>query len=158
MRASKLTALIILAGLVAGWATGAFQETLSDEDRIRAALKQVASGAEQAQVETAIEPFSTHYEDARGLDRKGMYGLLWSQFKKRGPISVWMSAIDVEVDGARATASFDAALLEGSQGGSFGIPVSGDALTFEVAFALEDDSWRITGHTRRPAWVLPDQQ
>ena len=157
MRASKLTAVVALAGLIAAWATGVFEENLSDEDRIRAALKQVASGAEQAHIETAIEPFSTRYEDDRGLDRKGMYGLLWSQFKKRGPISVWMSAIDVQVHGQTATASFDAALIEGKQGTSFGMPVSGDALTFEVEFAAEDNDWRITGHTRRPAWVLPDQ-
>ncbi len=68
-----------------------------------------------------------------------------------------MSAIDVQVDGPSAIARFDAALLEGEKGALVGIPVNADLLTFEVELAQESDEWLIVGHSRAPAWQLPDK-
>jgi len=160
MRISKPIVAAAALALLGAWLTGPFSDPLSDEDQIRAAIKQVAHGAESANIEEAMEPFSARYEDSEGLDRRGVYGMLWSQFKKRGPISVWMSAMDVEVSEGTATARFDAALMEGAQNGGIGLPVNGDALTFEVELAHQENGWHIVSHSRRPAWELdmPEHQ
>lgn len=154
MRIFKAIVAAAVLALLGAWLTGQFSDSMSDADQIRAAIKQVARGAESANIEEAMEPFSAQYEDPEGLDRRGVYGLLWSQFKKRGPISVWMSAMDVEVSEGTATARFDAALMEGAQTGGIGLPVNGDALTFEVELARQDNGWHIVSHNRRPAWEL----
>ena len=152
-RLTKLIAFTIVVLLV-GWFLGWFDKAISDEDQIRAAIHAVADGAEAAQIADAIEPFSDAYHDPEGLDRRAIYGLLWSQFKKRGPISVWLSAIDVELDQDHAQAHFDAALLEGQGGAALGWPVNADVLTFEVDLRKSEDGWQITSHTRRPALEL----
>ena len=145
---------LILAGLLVAWSMGAFESELTDEDQIRAAIEQIADGAEGADMNRVMEPFSAQYSDAEGLDRRGIYGIFWSQFRKRGPITVWLSAIDVQVTGNQAWASFDAGLAEGTEGQLIGWPVNVDALTFEVAFEREPEGWRVTQHTRRPAWEI----
>ena len=157
MQRKTAAALILIIGLSGAWFTGLFSENLSDEEQIRAAIHRVAEGAERADINVAIAPFSQTYNDSEGLDRRGMYGLLWSQFKKRGSIRVWMSAIDVQIDGGTAIARFDAAVLEGEKGSFVGIPINADLLTFEVELAEEHTEWMIVGHSRAPAWVLPDQ-
>ena len=151
----KRTILIILAfvaiGIGAVWVQG---EPKSDDARIRAAINRVAEAAERADINAAIEPFATTYEDDEGMDRRGVYGLMWSQFKKRGPIRIWMSAIDVDVNGSEGTARFDAALMEGASERPLSLPISADLLTFEVGLSKETGDWLIVHHTRRPALDL----
>ena len=156
-RLTKLLAITI-ALLILGWSLGRFlgwfEQALSDEDQVRATIHAVANGAETGGVDDTIKPFSHAYRDPEGLDRPAIYGLLWSQFIKRGPISVWLSAIDVEVNNTNAEARFDAALIEGQGGAAIGWPVNADVLTFEVELRKGEDGWQITSHTRRPAMEL----
>ena len=153
----KRTILIFIALVVIGagavWVRG---EPQSDEDFIRAAINRVAEAAERADIKAAIEPFASTYADNDGMDRRGIYGLMWSQFKKRGPIRVWMSAIDVDVNGLEGTARFDAALMEGAADRPLSLPVSAELLTFEVGFSKTTGDWLIVHHTRRPALDLSD--
>lgn len=136
-----------------GW----FDRALSDEDQVRAAIHAVADGAEAARVEDAIKPFSHAYQDPEGLDRPAIYGMLWTQFIKRGPIAVWLSAIDVKMGQDNAEARFDAALIEGQEGAGIGWPVNADVLTFEVDLRRSEDGWQIISHTRRPAMELNER-
>ena len=148
---------LILAGLLTAWFFGIYEGELTDEDQIRAAIEQIADGAETADMARVMSPISDRYADAEGIDRRGIYGIFWSQFRKRGPITVWLSAIDVIVDGDHAKAAFDAGLAEGAEGQSIGWPVNVDALTFSVTFEREDGEWRVMSHVRRPAWHIDDQ-
>jgi len=155
-RILKLVGLA-LAILLGAWFFGIFEGELTDEDQIRAAIEQIADGAEAADMNRVMSPISDRYADPEGIDRRGIYGIFWSQFRKRGPITVWLSAIDVTVDGNHATAAFDAGLAEGMKGQSVGWPVNVDALTFSVTFEREDGDWRVLSHVRRPAWHIDDQ-
>ena len=146
-RKSLLGALAVLAILVA-WLTGAFETELSDEDQVRQLIEDIADGAEAADIEAVMGPFSKRYSDPEGLDRRGIYGIFWSQFKKRGPITVVLSGIDVQITQDSATAAFDAGLAEGQEGGMLSLPVNLDALTFEVELSRESDGWRIVSHSR----------
>lgn len=155
-RLTKLIAFTIVLLLV-GWFLGWFDQAISDEDQVRAAIHAVAEGAEAGRIDDTIQPFSNAYQDPEGLDRPAIYGLFWSQFIKRGPISVWLSAIDVQVNQGHAKANFDAALVEGQEGAGIGWPVNGDLLTFEVELKKGEEGWQITSHTRRPAMELDAQ-
>ena len=150
---TKFALVSVLLGAMA-WTVGFFDGDPSDEEQVRAAIKEVASGIEAADIAQAMGPVSETYIDAEGMNRKGLYGLLWSQFRKRGPIGVWMSAIDVGVEGDGALASFDAAVFEKEKGATIALPVSADLLTFEVELQREDDEWRVVAHTRTPALQL----
>lgn len=154
----KQTKVIVVALLLGalGWTLGLRTNSPTDEDRIRIAVETVAAGVETADIARAMQPVSDAYSDPEGLDRKGIYGMLWSQFRKRGPIGVWMSAIDVQLNGDTATARFDAALFEGEEGTTIGLPVSADLLTFEVNLRRDEGDWRIVSHTRAPALELSE--
>lgn len=152
-RLTMLLALTIVL-LIVGWFLGWFSQDISDEDQVRAAIHAVADGAEAGRIDDAIKPFSHAYQDHEGLDRPAIYGLLWSQFSKRGAITVWLSAIDVKVYQDHAQARFDTALIEGQEGAVIGWPVNADVLTFEVDLSKGEDGWLITGHSRRPALQL----
>ena len=145
-----LTSVLVLLGWFLGW----FDQTVSDEDQVRAAIHAVADGAEVGSIDDVIQPFSRTYQDPDGLDRPAIYGLFFSQFIKRGPIAVWLSAIDVQVNHNQAEANFDAALVEGQEGAGIGWPVNADLLTFEVELKKGEEGWQITSHTRRPAMEL----
>ena len=126
----------------------------SDEAQIRAVITQVAEGAEDADLNQTMEPFSDNYSDEDGADRSAIYGFLWQQYQKRGPIEVLLGPIDVTVQGQQAWAGFEVALVEGIDGSQFYWPVGVDALTFEVELTKEDGDWMITGHTRS-SYVSP---
>ena len=148
-----LTSVLVLLGWFLGW----FEQSISDEDQVRLAIHAVADGAEVGSIDDVIQPFSKTYQDPEGLDRPAIYGLFFSQFIKRGPIAVWLSAIDVEVNHSHAQASFDAALVEGQEGAGIGWPVNADLLTFEVELKNGKEGWQITSHTRRPAMELKER-
>ena len=154
----RMTRLIglLLMGLLIAWGLGAFEPEITDEDQVRAIIEQIAEGAEAADMNRVMEPFSDRYADAEGIDRRGIYGIFWSQFRKRGPITVWLSAIDVTVSGDQAQASFDAGLAESTEGQMIGWPVYVDALTFSVELERESEGWRVLSHARRPAWEIDD--
>jgi hypothetical protein len=145
----------IAIAIIAQLGVGLFEGELSDEDQIRAVIQQVATGAENADIVMCMEPFSPRYEDADGLEKRSINGILWQHFRKRGPISVWMGDVSVEVTNNEAIATFDVGLTEGTEGSMVPWPVSADILNFELDFAREEGEWRITNHSRRPAVISP---
>jgi hypothetical protein len=147
----RIVVLVTIASLALLWALVTSDDELSDEDQVRAIIKSVAAGAEAGDIEQVMAPIAQRYADPEGLDRRGIYGIFWSQFRKRGPITVWLSGIDVHVETDQARASFDAGLAEGQPGQRIGIPVNLDALTFEVDLSRSSDGWEIVSHTRWPA-------
>jgi len=147
LRSRRTLLLLILAGMLGVylWSRVA---GVPEEERVRAAIEQVAQGAEDADLEATMEPFSEDYIDTDGVDRTGIYAFLWQQYQKRGPISVWLGPIEVQVQDQQAWASFEVGLVEGAQNAALPWPVGVDALYFEVELALEDGEWRILSHSR----------
>ncbi len=149
MGGKKLLALVaVVAGLLF-WVLG--DEPLSDEERVREAIRQVAEGAEQADLRKTLEPVSTVYRDADGLNRDELKGYLFMEFRRRGPMHTMIGPIGVTFseDGQTATASFTAVVGEGAEGvvGEL-LPQSGEAFQFEVQLQEEEEFWRITSHER----------
>ena len=125
-----------------------FPNSPTDQDRIKSAIHEVAEGAETADIGRVMASFSDEYRDEEGLDRSGIYGVLWQQFQRRGPISVWLSPITVQLNGDSASARFEVGLVEGNSQTSIAWPVGAEALHFKVDFLREGGTWRIVSHTR----------
>ena len=72
-----------------------FRGSLSEEDRIRQAITTVAEGAGQADIVATLEPVSRAYVDGQGADFAVLRGMLWREFKSRGPITSVLGEIQV---------------------------------------------------------------
>jgi hypothetical protein len=122
-----------------------------DEEQIREAILQVVEGARRADIKQVMTPISLAYRDDDGLSRDKLKGYLFLQFRRRGPIHAWLSAIQVSVaaDGRSADAAFTVALGEGGEGimGEL-LPQTGEVLSFHVQLSKEESVWRIAGHER----------
>ena len=139
-----------LAGLLALCVACTCAPPPTPEERILAEIEALIAGAQRADIGATLRTFSHRYEDDDGLSRDGIRGLLFRQFQRHGPITSILGPITVEFDDPALTAhaSFDAVLMSGvSLLGP--IPDQVEAWHFEVAFALEDDAWRITHHQRQ---------
>lgn len=125
-----------------------------DEEQVRELIASVAEAARAGDLEATMEPVSTSYHDEDGLDRQALAGMLFSQYRKRGGVSVVLGPVLVALDGAGgATASFEAALADGADITALELlPRDADVLHFEVALRQEEGDWRITSHRREPVF------
>ena len=152
----RTSVLAVVAALLV-WALVAWLTEPSDEDQVREQIDAVIDGARDANVGKAIAPLSDRYLDADGMDKNAIRGLLFQTFARRGAISILRGPITVELDGATATATFDAVLAE--QAATSLLPVDGDALSFTVSLEHTAGTWRVVDHERRPleeGWRLAE--
>lgn len=144
--------LLVALGLLAaaGGATWWWSQPRSDEDRVRAAIEQVAEGGRTADLAMTLEPISRRYHAAEeeGVGYDDLKAWLYLQFQRRGPLSVLLGPIDVEVQGDRARARFDATVAEFSRERMSLLPDNADAFRFEVQLEREDGDWKVVTHTR----------
>ncbi len=125
----------------------------SEADRVRAVVHQVVAGAEAADVGDVLAPVSEAFRGrARGhdFDKAGLRTLLAAQFLRRGPLFILVGEIAVEIEGDRATASFEAFMAESPEALIEILPVSADQWQFDVTMAREGGDWRVTGATGEP--------
>jgi hypothetical protein len=82
------------------------------------------------------------------LDEAMLRRALIAQFLRRGPVSVVVGPIEVQIAGDTAVARFEAVLSEGTGRGLDIVPVGMDGWSLEVQFAKEDGEWKVSGHRR----------
>ena len=122
------------------------------EEQIVATIEAVTEGAQRANLPDTLSPISLRYQDAEGLSRDGLKGLLFREFHRNGPITSILGPIDVQLNEPPVTAqaSFDAVLMTGvSLLDGSPLPDQIEAWHFEVELSQEEDAWRITGHNRQ---------
>jgi hypothetical protein len=127
-------------------------EEVSEPERVREALREMARGSEEGNLADVLVHVSSTYSDADGLDKSALAALLYREFVRRGRILVVLGPIQVSLDtgGQEADAVFTAALGENIEGGLLTIiPENVDALNFKVFLQKEEGEWRVTGHTRQ---------
>ena len=125
-----------------------------DEDQVRAVIEEVAEAARAGDLEATLEPVSLSYHDEDGLDRKALAGFVFSQYRRRGGISVVLGPVLVSLDGeGGATASFEAGLADGADVSALELlPKDADLLHFDVQLRQEEGEWRIVDHHREPVF------
>ncbi len=105
----KFCAALILFLLVAACAK------VPAADAIRAAIMSMAAAAEKGKGADLIEHVSEDFVGNDGeVDRAGLANLLRAHLLTASSISVRIGRIDVDLDGERATARFDADVTDGS--------------------------------------------
>ncbi len=115
-----------------------------DEERIRITIYEVAAAARAADLTATIEPLDTDYSDASGLSRDEVTGLLFREYRARGPISVFVHNLAVTVEGESATATFDAVLADGVNVTQLDlVPDNADLFQFELELHKKDGDWLI---------------
>ena len=126
---------------------------VTPEGRVRAAVVEVADALSAGDLGAALAPISRSYQDADGGDFATVRAILWRELQSRGPITVTLGPMEVDLaeDGSSAQASFVALLIDGLNVGALDIRAdNADAWHFEVGLELEDDDeWRIVWHERR---------
>jgi hypothetical protein len=130
---------------------------VSEEDRVRMAITEVAQGARAADLARTFAPVSEIYREEE-LTRDQIKAYVFGQFQKRGPVAVFLGPIDVTfpVEG-RADAHFDAALAQGLDADKLDLmPDNADTYEFDVHLTNEQGQWRITGHEHRSRTGSPD--
>ena len=123
----------------------------SDEEQLRQLIEEMSDAMEEKDLAGVLGPISEQYQDKEGLGREAIRGFLFRQFRSRGGLSILLSPIAVQIEGDKASAEFEAAVLEGAKGSAIGLPVDGDALHFQVDFQKEDGEWKVISHSREKA-------
>jgi hypothetical protein len=88
----------------------------TDEERIRAAISGMQVAMEAGQPGDFMEHVGTDFTGAGGdMDRERLHNLLRAQVLANARIGVTVGPIDVQLQGERATVTFDLALSGGNQ-------------------------------------------
>jgi hypothetical protein len=85
----------------------AWEWYLSPEARVKRTLQSAADAVEAGDVETFLSRVSDDYEDVMHPDRASLEARLREGLERVDRLNVTLQAIEVEVDGERAAASFD---------------------------------------------------
>ena len=129
-----------------------WSEELTEEDKVRAAIFQVEEGVETEALSTAMSVISDSYSDSQGLSKKALQAVLFQRFRKHGPIHLQFSPMVIVIDGVRAEAEFEVAILEREKEAIVGLPVGSEQLHFTVNLIKEKGEWKIVAHSRELAW------
>ena len=129
----------------------------TDEDRVRAVVRELIAGAEAGDVGDILDHVSKDFqgrEGGEGIDKPTLKLILVSQFMRRGPLGVFVAEILVNVRGETAHAAFDALLTEHAAGWKDIVPVNADGWHFEVDFSREEGAWMLIGAERSKVTLL----
>lgn len=122
----------------------------TEEDKVKKVVTSVQQAAEEKKIKTIQEHLSKAYRDPAGHDYEGIKGLLAFYFFRHKTVSVYISGLEVAVNGPQATARFQALLtakgVDGEEA-SLLLPDALGAYTFEVSFKKEEKDWKIMSAT-----------
>ncbi|OGW35790.1 MAG: hypothetical protein A2010_16760 [Nitrospirae bacterium GWD2_57_9] len=122
-------------------------ETDTDEDKVRDTLAVVEKSVEEKDIRTALSRISKTYRDGQGNDFEGIKGLILFYFFRHAAISVLLHEVEIQVQGAAATADFQA-LLSSRAGESVNLlPEAVGSYRFHVVLTRESDEWKVQAAT-----------
>ncbi len=117
----------------------------TDEERIRALLDGTARAVEARRPGDVLSAVSESFE-GEGMGRRELAQLVNYEVLRGSWNAVLPVATRVEVDGDRATALVDAALVRGGAGAGLAgrLPEAGDTWRIEATLVREPDGWKVT--------------
>ena len=134
--------LVVLTSLVL------WPQPLTEEQKVRMAIYEVEKGVEESNLGVVMGSISTAYRDENGLGHSSIKGYLFQQFRKRGPVHLQISPIEVVMKTNTAEASFQVAFSESEREGLLSFPRGSDTLHFDVQLSREEEEWKIVSHKR----------
>jgi len=117
----------------------------TEQDRVKKIIAEVQAAAENKDIKTIINSLSKTYTDPQGFTYETMRGMILGFFFRHPKIHVYMTNLEVTVNGAVATAGFQALLSGGETGGSLSslMPEALGLYAFEVSFKKESGEWKV---------------
>jgi hypothetical protein len=136
-----LVALVIVVALVA-WR--GLRAGPSDEDRIRALLDRASRAVEEKRPGDLMEAVSERFQ-GEGMGRRELHQFVTSNTLRGSWNAVIPVATRVQVDGDRAEAVVDVALVRGGRGEGIAgrLPEAGDTWRVEAGLEREKVGWRV---------------
>jgi hypothetical protein len=147
--AAVVLAVLVVVAAVAAWRL--LRTPPGDEDQIRALFDRAARAAEERRVGDAVEDVSERFR-GQGLDRHGLKQFVAYQAMRGTWSAVVILGSQVRVDGDRAEAVVDVALVRSGSGSALAdrLPAAGSTWRIDAALEREGRRWRVTGAAWRP--------
>jgi hypothetical protein len=141
--AMLLAGLAILA-LVAALAFRALRPAPSDEERIQALLDSAVRAVEERRPADVVAGVSERFE-GQGMGYRELRQFVTAETLRGSWNAVLPVAARVTVEGDRADALFDAALVRGGKGEGWAgkLPAAGDTWRIEARLEREKDGWKV---------------
>ena len=140
--AFALLAVLAILGAVAAWK--ALSPGPSDEERIRALFDRGARAVEEKKPGEVMEAVSERFQ-GEGMGRRELQQFVTYNALRGSWNAVVPVATRVKVDGDRAEAVVDLALVRGARGEGIAgrLPEAGDTWRIEAALEREKEGWRV---------------
>jgi hypothetical protein len=147
MRISRTLVVAFLVALVTGGALLAWRGLRagpSDEDRIRALLARASRAVEEKRPGDLMEAVSERFQ-GEGMGRRELQQFVTYNTLRGSWNAVIPVATRVQVDGDRAEAVVDVALVRGGRGEGIAgrLPEAGDTWRLEAGLEREKEGWRV---------------
>lgn len=132
---NMLCGLLILSGCANG---------VSEEDRLRGIVDEVAEASEKKDIEGVRRHVSKVYKDQEGNDYGDVKRILLYHFLRAETVSIFVRSVDVEIKGGTALVRANVVLVRGKEIKTLKdiIPESAVGYRFEVMFKKEDKDWK----------------
>ncbi len=152
MKRFKLIIPLLLAALV--FSSCAVE--LSEEERVREAVKKAAEMVRTKDLKGFMRLVSKEYHDETGTDYNGVKGIIFYEFMRPGALKVFFRDVEVEVEGESAVVESRAFLVRGKDPASITdvIPEDADGYSFRVVYRLTDGEWMVFSATWESVGVL----
>ncbi|GEM_PF-6449976 len=144
----RVVAAALALGLLAALGFSMIGDRQTDEEQVRELIRQVADGADTADLSMTMEPLSKAFY-GEGMSYEDLWGFLFRQYAARGPITTVLGPIAVDLDGDAGTAELDVTMMAGLDPGSLKLlPDDADYVHFQLGVSKEDGDWRIVSAER----------
>ncbi len=137
-------ALAVLAALGCLLAIRAFRPEPTDEERIQALLERASSAVEEQRPGDVMEAVSERFQ-GEGMGYRELKQYVVAQVLRGSWNAVVPVSVRVKVEGDRAQATFDAALIRGGKGKGLAarLPEAGDTWRIDATLEREKDGWKV---------------
>lgn len=117
-----------------------------EQTKVKKIITAIQAASEEKEVKKVMEHISKNYSDPQGYNYEDIRGLLIGYFFRYPKIAVYISNLDISVEGAAAKAGFEVVLTSGVQTGSISdvIPESLGVWNFDVTLKKESGAWKVT--------------
>ncbi len=117
---------------------------LTEEDRLRLIVEDIAASARAKDVKAMMGHISRDYNDDKGLDYDGVKGVLFREFFRTKKVGVFVRSMDVQVKGDSALVNTKVLLVRGREVERLEdvIPEEANGFRFSVVFRKEEGEWK----------------
>jgi hypothetical protein len=115
----------------------------TEEDKVKEVITDIQAASEAKDIGKIVKSISKTYHDPRGNDYNSIKAALLGYFFRHRKIHVYLTNMEVSVQGASAKAAFQAVFSGGKSGSGGMLPEELGVYSFEVSFLKESGRWMV---------------